>query len=360
MIKHSINWDVLTPFSPGVSLNAKLLQAVNEEFILPIVQVFFGWKGIAEFAPLDIDKMKTEIEFEREEDFVNNYIYPEIFDDIHKLPNQNKVHHLTRYIITFDADITNEKAGVKYPNSPNVFIQYGEIKLGVHPILYYIWIDLQEVIRFIKTKSGEVKYVAEKKIKRQHIKGLEAKYINTINRRIDEISKEIDSGNLDREAKKILLSQVEMLEKSKEDGFSLQGGSGSLRVNLKWSTIDDLDLHVKLPDGQVIYYSNKEVVSHGKIGTLDVDANAGTPFTSSPQENIYWEEPPTGKFHVSVRLYSKRTQDVILFQVTIFQNDEIGDFGGGRVFSKSVSLEGETVHIVDFEYQIGRSIKFIQ
>ena len=38
-----------------------------------------------------------------------------------------------------------------------------------------------------------------------------------------------------------------------------QGGRGTLKINLKWNTTDDLDLHVFDPDGFEIYYSKKKV-----------------------------------------------------------------------------------------------------
>ena len=120
---------------------------VNEFFILPIVQNFFSDKGgIANFRELDPDKLKTEIEFERIENYVKTYIYKEIIDEIEK---QGKVVVFkAKYVITFDKDLTN------YQEEKN--IKYGVIRLGNQPILYYIYIDLQELIRFIKAQPDEI------------------------------------------------------------------------------------------------------------------------------------------------------------------------------------------------------------
>ena len=73
-----------------------------------------------------------------------------------------------------------------------------------------------------------------------------------------------------------------------------QGGRGTLKINLKWNTTDDLDLHVFDPSGFEIYYGRKEHDCDGVKGQLDVDANASSPYTRTPQENIFWEE---GKKH---------------------------------------------------------------
>ena len=101
-----------------------------------------------------------------------------------------------------------------------------------------------------------------------------------------------------------------------------QGGRGSLKINLKWNTIDDLDLHVIDPSGFEIYYAKKENVCEGVKGQLDVDANAGEPYTRLPQENIYWEEgknAPLGQYKVKVALYRKRDSiDKIPFTVTVY------------------------------------------
>jgi hypothetical protein len=51
-----------------------------------------------------------------------------------------------RYVVSFDQDLTDfqEERGIKY----------GELRLGNAPILYFIYIDLQELIRFIKSIPG--------------------------------------------------------------------------------------------------------------------------------------------------------------------------------------------------------------
>ena len=125
------------------------------------------------------------------------------------------------------------------------------------------------------------------------------------------------------------------------------GGRGGLKITLKWATTDDLDLHVFDPSSQEIYYSQKTQTCQGVIGRLDVDANAGSPYTVSPVENIYWEgTAPIGKYKVMVVLYSKRSSlSAIPFTVTIYP-----DKGISKVFTKEISSPKENVSIVEFNY----------
>lgn len=125
------------------------------------------------------------------------------------------------------------------------------------------------------------------------------------------------------------------------------GGRGGLKITLKWKTTDDLDLHVFDPNNQEIYYGQKIQTCQGIIGRLDIDANAGLPFTTSPVENIYWEgTAPVGKYKVLVQLYRKRDSlATIPFTVTVFP-----DKGESKIFSKTISSPKEIVSIVEFNY----------
>jgi hypothetical protein len=65
--------------------------------------------------------------------------------------------------------------------------------------------------------------------------------------------------------------------------------TGDVQVTLRWNTSDDLDLYVKDPAGDEVYYGNPAVASGGQ---LDIDANLGcVEQMAEPVENIFW---PTG------------------------------------------------------------------
>ena len=78
------------------------------------------------------------------------------------------------------------------------------------------------------------------------------------------------------------------------------GSKGALKVTLLWNFHADIDLHVKQPNGKVIYYKEKKDTSTG--GYLDVDNREGG---NGAAENIFWNEPPTGQYMVALNYYGK-------------------------------------------------------
>lgn len=84
------------------------------------------------------------------------------------------------------------------------------------------------------------------------------------------------------------------------------------RVSLGWFNYDDLDIHVKTPKGQHIYYQNK-------AGILDVDMNAGGGDSRTPVENTCWTKDNLvdGAYVFSVNNYSKRESIDIGFSLEL-------------------------------------------
>jgi hypothetical protein len=141
MIKHNSASSVISLFNPVVSLSSQVRQRVNKEFIYPILEDFFKDKGgIDSYEELDPDKIKTEIEFQDTiESYVKSYVYKEVMNTISK-NDDGTINFKPRYVVSFDQELTNFEGERGY----------GELRLGDAPILYFIYIDLQELIRFIK------------------------------------------------------------------------------------------------------------------------------------------------------------------------------------------------------------------
>ena len=112
---------------------------------------------------------------------------------------------------------------------------------------------------------------------------------------------------------------------------------GEITVSMLWSTTDDLDLHVVTPDGTEIYYGNS--VAAG--GELDVDMQVSS-FVEHPVENIYFETPEHGTYHVFVENYSDRNEGdpQVLIQVTV----------RGRTKSYTITLDSYRKEICSFGY----------
>ena len=80
--------------------------------------------------------------------------------------------------------------------------------------------------------------------------------------------------------------------------------TGDVQVTLRWDSADDLDLYVRDPAGDEVFFGNPSIPSGG---LLDVDANAGCDVRmASPVENIFWPtgEGAPGDYVVTVDLFS--------------------------------------------------------
>ncbi|MBV6439451.1 MAG: hypothetical protein EPGJADBJ_01091 [Saprospiraceae bacterium] len=354
MIKHNSASSVISPFNLVVTLNPKMRKRVNEEFIKPIIELFFSDKGgISLFSELDPDKLKTEVEFsnlKEQESFVKTYVYKEIMNEISK--NENGIVQFSpKYLISFDRDLTRYKRDTnKYPYK-KIFsksqykeedIRFGVMRLGNIPILYFIYIELQEVIRYIKTLPQEVEKTDPLKI----VETAEARRNKLIDKLVaKQYRAYINSPEENKQQEQIELARLINLSKE-----VLQGERGSLRVNLSWNTTDDLDLHINTDGGRKINYQNKILEYNGSIGKLDVDANAGGTLVSNPQENVSWDVVPMGKHTVSVNFYSDREKrSKVPFTVFVENGDE------SRIYNSFVESTGanKTRQIVEFEFKNG-------
>lgn len=352
MIKHVAPNSVLSYFNPIVSLKPEMKRLVNRNFLLPIAAQFFSDKGgIEGFEPLDMDKLKTEIDFDREFNFVNSYLYSEVIETIEK-DESGEVRFIPKYVFTFDKELTPLSSELIYPyygllvdfeGDPDP-IAYGCMRLGEAPVLYYIWIDIQMLIQFIKQNPAEVDWENLNYIDQPTEKQKRTAYQLAISEIQREKSRTIDIKRVEilEEQESILKAQVE-----NQRAFLL-GKTGRLRINLQWYTTDDLDLHVFDPDRNEIFYGNRSSTCQGKRGELDVDMNAGPPFNSQPQENIAWDIPPIGSYEIWVKLFHKRdTKERIPFVLRILpQNKQ------GRIYTGSVTEMQKSIKIATFDFSI--------
>lgn len=333
-IKHNSPSSVLSQYNPIAALKPNTRKKVNELFLKPILTSFFSNKGgIEQYEELDADKLFTEIEFEKRENFVKTYIYKEIVTDIKKV--HDNVIFKPKYVISYDYDLTN------YEVENN--IRFGVIRLGEAPILYYIYIDLQEIIRFIKTLPTEAienetseKIFETEKEKRNRL-------FDTVifqkSQLLDTIQNPQKRGEIKRE--------IDSLKNNKTQIF--EGNSGKLRVNLSWNTTDDLDLHIITPNGEIGYNTPNKTIEHkGVFGVLDIDKNAGGNIVSNPQENINFDALPIGLHKIYVHFYTQREKEEVPFIITI-----IPEFGEGRIYNKIAKGKGSITYVASFEQKDG-------
>lgn len=340
-IKHNSPSSVLSQFNLIASLKPETRKKVNKEFILPILEAFFAHPergGINNFSELDPDKLKTEIEFVKTKNFVKTYIYKEIIDEISK--QGKKVEFKPKYVITFDTDLAN------YGEENN--IKYGVIRLGNAPILYYILIDFQKLIKFIKNLPEEAKVLETNKVSETE----EDKRNKLFDAVIFEKHKQLRNANVSQKVE--IEQEISRLEQVRQT--VLEGQSGKLRINLAWNTTDDLDLHVITPNGKIGFDTpNKTLEYLGVIGQLDVDKNAGADTAvSNPQENINFNAMPVGEHKIYVNFYAIRERNEVPFTITI-----IPENGEGRIFTQVVVGKGANKYVATFKYENGE-LKFTE
>jgi hypothetical protein len=119
-------------------------------------------------------------------------------------------------------------------------------------------------------------------------------------------------------------------EKVKRAGGNV---TGKLRVSLSWFNHDDLDLHVFEPNGDHIWYKNKR-------NKLDVDMNAGGPFSREPVENVTWTaNVPDGEYRIEVNQFNKRESTQVGFVIETESNGKIEHYSHERAVGHKETVE---------------------
>lgn len=139
---------------------------------------------------------------------------------------------------------------------------------------------------------------------------------------------------------------------------ALKGNNGLFRINLKWNTEDDLDLHLILPNGTIdtnedIYYGHLRAEYKKGVCSLDHDAIPTNP-GENPQENITWENClPDGQYRVVVKLYNKKSKnEIIPFSVTAFT----GKYAKTEVYEFCNAESKDTIEIATIVFKEGKVV----
>jgi hypothetical protein len=96
------------------------------------------------------------------------------------------------------------------------------------------------------------------------------------------------------------------------------GQQGKLQVTLAWDDRNDLDLYVVCPSGEEINWRAANRQRCG--GKLDIDANNGRgPLSETPVENVFWDDPPPGRYRILVQNYKRNAAPQSAYRITIRQ-----------------------------------------
>lgn len=360
-LKHNHSATILSAYNPLLAFSSDVQELANKEYIKPIVNQFLnhrknkleGKQGKPSdfFEPLDTDILKTEIEFQHENNYVQNYVYEHLITEITKNKHDGKVNFKRKYVITFDKELAPNFSDIKlpYPVSTTKKIRYGEMCLGEEPFFYFIYIDLQDLLKFIKErvtfKQPEYRKTnySYRPSEKEEVETKEAR-----NRLLDDKIKELKNKD---ENSTTLQEEVIRLQELKK--APILGKAGKLNIRLMWQSTDDLDLHVTYKEKEVYYSNKREVIENCEV-YLDVDANVNAPYLLNPQENIFFsEELPEGEeVKVEVCLYTKRSSsEAIDFELLIIPDE---NSAGGKSISGKLSNDKERREVA-FIKRIGSS-----
>jgi len=142
-------------------------------------------------------------------------------------------------------------------------------------------------------------------------------------------------------------------ERIKKAGGSI---TGDLRCSLAWFNYDDLDIHVKEPNGGLISYSRKH--SQYSDGYLDVDMNAGGGGSRNAVENIVFTDKKRmqeGQYEVIVHNYAKRES------IDVGCTIEIEFCGTITTFNYPLAIpDRKKISVATFNYSHRKGVEFIK
>ena len=105
--------------------------------------------------------------------------------------------------------------------------------------------------------------------------------------------------------------------------------SGDVEITLTWNNKNDLDLHCIDPNGEHLYYAHKRALQ--SKGELDIDKNAGPPYSPLPAEHVYWprRDAPDGAYKVYVDEFQRHGDpDPTPFEITTKEYGRIKKYQG--------------------------------
>lgn len=87
-----------------------------------------------------------------------------------------------------------------------------------------------------------------------------------------------------------------------ESDLAYSGGTGDLRFVLTWEFPADMDIYVTQPNGTVLSFLNR--TDEATTGVLDIDNMQGGSSGNPAVENVYWTNPPAGRYRVEVKYFN--------------------------------------------------------
>ena len=119
--------------------------------------------------------------------------------------------------------------------------------------------------------------------------------------------------------------------------------SGDVQILLSWNNYNDLDLICTDPNGESVFFRNRNVSSGGQ---LEIDMNVEYPDSKTPIENIFWQPgtAPNGTYNVYLLYY--KNHDPNLNETPY--NIKVKYSGKTEEFKGVIRKKDKPVHICSF------------
>lgn len=137
---------------------------------------------------------------------------------------------------------------------------------------------------------------------------------------------------------------------------------GEIEISLIWENSNDLDLHVIDPDGERIFFQQRESRSGGE---LDIDRNAScaSDITTKPIEHVVWtgESAPNGNYKVAVHHFQNcGASDPTSYRVEVKIGNEIIKNHSGKLSFDTPVTSVEQLDLIptifEFSYPLKTSV----
>jgi subtilisin family serine protease len=119
--------------------------------------------------------------------------------------------------------------------------------------------------------------------------------------------------------------------------------TGDVQLLLSWGNYNDLDLICTDPNGETVFFRNRNVSSGGQ---LEIDMNVEYPDTKTPIENIFWGpgSAPNGTYNVYLLYYKKQEAGIndTPYNIKVKYSGKTEDYEG------VIKQEDKTIHICTF------------
>jgi len=122
-------------------LSVKVNSNINRNLINPFVDKFFKEKGVKNYLSIQENAEISDLDFKKVE---FSYFYDYVFNDINK--HNDIVEIIVKYCITVDKKNCSKKCDI-------TGILYDEILLYNQPIFYFIYVDIEEILTFIREQN---------------------------------------------------------------------------------------------------------------------------------------------------------------------------------------------------------------